>query len=77
MERDVRARGSSAILLATALLFIGLVGCDDTESSLQETSFASPDFTLTDHNANSPHVGEARTLSKEGKIILLYFANYG
>ena len=44
----------------------------------ESTPDPAPDFTLTDLNPLSPTYGEDRSVSDQvGKVLLIYFANYG
>ena len=61
------------ILALAALL---LVGCAEVDTWTKVGEPASP-FTLEDLNPLSPTCGEMRTMPVDGKVVVLYFGNYG
>jgi hypothetical protein len=49
-----------------------------SDAPAESTLDPAPDFTLTDLNPLSPTYGEDRSVSDQvGKVLLIYFANFG
>ncbi len=63
-------------MLICLLSSVILAGCSD--DTWESVGMVAPDFAFIDQNPSSPTYNEIRQVAKSrGKVIILYFADYG